>query len=87
MGGRRQGRIEKIIAGTVRGVENYLEFSTETGDNFDGWLPSLYTLLGVGPNNDILFKLYESCMYLGETNRGIMKRSKEHWSGWRRGKD
>ena len=49
----------RIIVGTLGMVEDFLKFTVETGEDFDGWLPTLDTSLKVGDNNVIKFKFYE----------------------------
>ena len=44
----------------MEGVENYLKFTGETGEDFEGgWLPTLDTNLKVTKENKVLFKMYE----------------------------
>ena len=50
----------RIIAGSMAGIESYLEFTTEVGGDFvDGWLPTLDAALKVTPENQVLYKFYE----------------------------
>ena len=50
----------RVIAGTMGGVEEYLNFTTEVGEDFPGgWLPTLDTSLRVTPENKIQYKFYE----------------------------
>ena len=49
-----------ILRETVTGVETYLEFTFETGADFeDGWLPTLDTSLRVNKDNQVDFKYFE----------------------------
>ena len=48
-----------VVAGTLSNVEDYLGSTKETGDDYDGWLPTLDTSLCVGPLNTVKFKFYE----------------------------
>ena len=50
---------KRILQGTMTGLESYLVFNMETGDDFDGWLPTLDTNLMVNDSNIILFKYFE----------------------------
>ena len=44
----------------MKGVEKYLSFTVESGEDFEGgWLPTLDTNLKVGSDNQIQFKFYE----------------------------
>ena len=53
-------RTKEIIKNTLMGVEQYLEFTVESGEEFvDGWLPTLDTSLKVGEQNQILFRFFE----------------------------
>ena len=52
----------RILQGTMTGIEDFLEFTTETEEEFDGWLPSLDTNLAVDKENMIVYKLFEKPM-------------------------
>ena len=42
------------------GIEKYLEFTVETGEEFQGgWLPTLDTSIRVGQDNQIMFKFFK----------------------------
>ena len=50
----------RAMLGTLNGVEDYLEFTMETGEDFvDQWLPTLDTSLWVDGNNQVLYRFYE----------------------------
>ena len=50
----------EALRGSMRGVMNYLEFTFESGQDYeDGWLPTLDTNLRVGEQNIISYKYYE----------------------------
>ena len=54
---------KNILAGTMAGIEQFLEFTMETALDFDGiWLPSLDTNLRVDEMNCIQYKYYEKPM-------------------------
>ena len=53
---------KRILHGTMTGIDSFLEFTMETGEDFDGWLPSLDTNLTVEENNIINYKFYEKPM-------------------------
>ena len=53
---------KRIVHGTMTGIDSFLEFTMETGEDFDGWLPSLDTNLAVEDNNIINYKFYEKPM-------------------------
>ena len=46
----------------MQGIEDFLEFTTETEEEFDGWLPSLDTNLAVNEDNLIIYKFFEKPM-------------------------
>ena len=51
---------KRVILGTLNTVEEYLEFTVETGEDYhDKWLPTLDTRLKVGENNQVLHGFYE----------------------------
>ena len=53
-------RTKRVLAQTMEGIESYLEFTVETGDDFEGgWLPTLDTSLKVDSGNQVDFKFYE----------------------------
>ena len=53
-------RTMDVILGTMSGIEQYLEFTGETGLDFEGgWLPTLDTSLMVGKDNKVLYKFFE----------------------------
>ena len=53
-------RTKNILMETMKGVEKYLSFTVESGEDFEGgWLPTLDTNLKVGSDNQIQFKFYE----------------------------
>ena len=53
---------KRILLGTMTGIDSFLEFTMETGEDFDGWLPSLDTNLAVEKNNTIIYKFFEKPM-------------------------
>ena len=74
----------RIIGGTLSVVEEFLKFTVETGEDFDGWLPTLDTSLKVGDNNVIQFKFYEKPVGAEQTvqQRSAMgEDSKMKWGG------
>ena len=51
---------KRILAGTMAGLEEYLEFTMETEEDFeDKWLPTLDTKLCVSKDNIIMYQFYE----------------------------
>ena len=51
---------KRALHTTMQGVEHYLDFTVETGEDFnDGWLPTLDTCLRIGENNETLFRYFE----------------------------
>ena len=53
-------RTKELLAKSMEGVESYLQFTMESGEDFEGgWLPTLDTSLKVGGDNQIMFKFYE----------------------------
>ena len=55
-----EGRTKNVLKGTMNGIENYLEFTVESGEEFDGgWLPTLDTCLKVREDNIVEHKFYE----------------------------
>ena len=50
----------RVTLGTLEGVEEFLTFTMETGEDFgDNWLPTLDTSLHVNQNNQVLYRFYE----------------------------
>ena len=48
-------RTKRAIHGTMMDLENFLTFTMETGEEFEGgWLPTLDTKLVVEKNNSVL---------------------------------
>ena len=61
------------LVGTLRGVEDFLDFTIETVDDFeDKWLPTLDTSLQVDRKNKVQYKFYEKPMC---SNVTVQKRS------------
>ena len=61
-------RTRRILAGSMGIIEPYLEFTTETGDDFeDGWLPTLDTALRISKDNTVLFNFWEKPTNSGRT--------------------
>ena len=53
-------RTREILGATMNGVEDFLDFTVESGEQFPGgWLPTLDTNLRVGEQNKIEYKFYE----------------------------
>ena len=53
-------RTKNILRETMGGIEEYLSFTVESGEEFkDGWLPTLDVSLRVDENNTVQFKFYE----------------------------
>ena len=54
-------RTKRVLAGTMEGVETFLEFTFETSEDegFNGWLPTLDTQIMVGEDNQINYKYFE----------------------------
>ena len=50
---------KRILAGTMQGVETFLNFTFETCDMFNGWLPTLDTCIRVNENNVVEYDYYE----------------------------
>ena len=50
---------KKVLAGSMLGVEKFLDFTFETCEDFNGWLPTLDTCLRVEGNNVVNYKYYE----------------------------
>ena len=54
---------KRILHGTMTGIESFLEFTMETEEEFDGWLPTLDTNIRVEERtNIILYKFFEKPM-------------------------
>ena len=50
----------RVLMGSMQVVEDYLKFTTETGDDFeDGWLPTLDVALSVDHTNRVNFRFFE----------------------------
>ena len=62
----------RILMGSMQVVEDYLSFTTETGEEYeDGWLPTLDVSLKVDHlKNRIMFKFYEKAT---TTKRTVQK--------------
>ena len=58
---------KRIIHGTMQGLETFLDFTMETPDDFQGWLPTLDTSLQVMENNQVVFKFFEKPMTCNTT--------------------
>ena len=66
-------RTRNILMDSMRGIEDFLTFTTETEEDFsDGWLPTLDVALRVSPLNQIQFKFWEKPT---NSNRTIDRRS------------
>ena len=51
---------KRVIGGTLEGVEEFLEFTVETGEDFeDMWLPTLDVSLFVDRSNKVLHRFFE----------------------------
>ena len=48
-----------ILLRIMNDIETYLTFTVETGEDFDGWLPTLDTSLRVRGDNQIDYKFFE----------------------------
>ena len=48
-----------VLAGSMRGIESFLEFTFETCEDFGGWLPTLDTQLRVEQNNRVSYNYFE----------------------------
>ena len=47
----------EVVKESMRGVTDYLKFTYETGEDYDGgWLPTLDTSLKVSPHNQTKYK-------------------------------
>ena len=67
-----EGKTKIIMLESMQGVETYLEFTVESPEDFDGWLPTLDTNLRVEKDNQISYKFYEKPT---STNTVIRKES------------
>ena len=66
-------RTRRVLGGTMGCIEEFLEFTTETEEDFpDGWLPTLDTAWKVSEDNCVLFKFWEKPT---NTNRTLNKRT------------
>ena len=66
-------RTMNILHGTMMGLENFLNFTMETHENFDsGWLPTLDTDIRVTEQNIVDYNFYEKPM---ASNMCIQKKS------------
>ena len=67
-------RTRGILAGTLGGVEPFLKFTTETGEDFggEGWLPTLDTEMKVSEDNMVLFRYWEKTT---KSNRTLNRRT------------
>ena len=53
-------RTKEIIAKTMAGIEDYLQYTAESGSEFpEGWLPTLDTSLKVDKTNQVKYRFYE----------------------------
>ena len=56
-------RTRRVLHGTMMGIEDFLNFTMETGEDFSsGWLATLDTDLRMGDNNQVLYNFYEKPM-------------------------
>ena len=56
-------RTSRALEGSMKGIMGFLEFTMETGDQFeDGWLPTLDTSLSVDEHNQVLYRFYQKPM-------------------------
>ena len=54
-------RTRRILTGTMETIEEYLEFTTETQEDFnDWWLPTQDFAVRISEDNQILFKFWEN---------------------------
>ena len=47
---------KRVILETMSNIENYLKFTIESPDDFQGWLPTLNTSLRVNKDNVVQFQ-------------------------------
>ena len=55
-------RTREVILQSLKGIEEYLDFTIETGEDpefVDGWLPTLDTSLKVDDRNQVVWRFYE----------------------------
>ena len=56
-------RTKRVMAGTMEGIEDFLEFTMETGEDFvDVWLPTLDTSMRVREDNMVEYRFFEKPM-------------------------
>ena len=66
-------RTKEILGKTMSGIESYLEFTVESGEDFkEGWLPTLDVELKVAKNNTIDYRFFEKST---TTNQTVHKKS------------
>ena len=51
--------IKRVLAGSIENVEEFLAFTFETCEDFQGWLPALDTGLRVEEDNTVRYNYYE----------------------------
>ena len=54
-----EGRTRDILGKTMEGIEDYLSFTVESGEQFGGWLPTLDTSMKVTEENRLVSKFFE----------------------------
>ena len=55
-------RTKEILLQSFQNIEDYLQFTVETGEDpefSEGWLPTLDTSMKINDRNQVLFKYYE----------------------------
>ena len=68
-----ESRTKTILGESMQGIESYLSFTMESGEDFDeGWLPTLDTTLRVEEDNSIMYKYFEKAT---TTNQTVQKAS------------
>ena len=66
-------RTVRIMMETMKGIEEYLEFTSESGLDFeDGWIPTLDASLKVGEDNVVKYRYFEKST---TTNKTVQKTS------------
>ena len=50
---------QDIMKSVLNGIADYLEFTVESGEDFDGWLTTLDTNVRVNEENQIEYNYYE----------------------------
>ena len=66
-------RTKRVLHGSMRDIEEFLNFTMETGEDFDsGWLATLDTDLQVNSGNRVEYKFYQKPM---ASNVGVQKQS------------